>query len=278
MDSAMLQTAGPLVVSLAFLAVNVLVLLSILELNRRNEPTPPGDGVTHDAAQGARLETASGLPLQESDGVAHDIAQVAKVLPESDILRWEFTYARVTASEAMSERHTMVNFYLLVAGIVTTGVVTILGKDTGLPKQVGAIMLWLVCCIGWIYFLAIIRLRQAWYESAKEMNQIKMFYFEHAKEMDGAELQKAFRWLPDTLPKPEKMWTVYFYSAMLISFLNSAAFVAGGGVLALSDNLAAFWGTLAILVLCGLAYFGFHVWLYEAFLKPRPKQAAESPK
>jgi hypothetical protein len=246
MESTAQQAVGSIAVSFVFLAINVLVLLGILALNRRQGPP---------------------------DTKPYPYVQKEHVLPPSDILGWEFDYARVTASEAMSERHTMVNFYLLIAGIVTTGVVAILGKDTGLPKAVGAVMLWLLCCIGWIYFLAIIRLRQAWHDSAKTMNRIKTFYIEHAQELACTELQSAFRWQPNTLPEPEKLWTVYFYSAMLISFLNSAAFVAGGAVLALSGPAVALLLTLLALIPYGLAFFAFHVWLYVAFLRRKTDTA-----
>ena len=83
----------------------------------------------------------------------------------------------------MAERHTMVNFYLLVAGVVTSGVVAVLGQGADLPKSIGTVLLWLLCGIGWLYFLGIIRLRQAWHESARTMNRIKEFYIEHVDGM-----------------------------------------------------------------------------------------------
>jgi hypothetical protein len=60
------------------------------------------------------------------------------------------------------------------------------------------------------------------------MNQIKDFYIQHAKEFEPEMLRDAFHWKTETLPPPDKPWTVYFYSAMLIGFLDSAAYIAGG--------------------------------------------------
>jgi hypothetical protein len=131
------------------------------------------------------------------------------------------------------------------------------------------LLLWLLVCIGWVYFLGIIRLREAWYESARAMNQIKEFYIAHAKELNSDVLQGAFRWRAATVPPPDKSWTVYFYSAMLISLLNSAAYVAGGALLALAATPCVPMLTMGALVLFGLAFFAFHVWLYFAFLRPR---------
>jgi hypothetical protein len=239
--------------SFAFLVANVAILLIILALNRRTGPSSPN--------QAARAAI-------QADG-PHQTAQGEKSLAAADILGWEFEYARVTASEAMAERHTMVNFYLLITGVVATGVLAVVGEKAGTLKPVGTLLLWLLVCIGWVYFLGIIRLREAWQDSAKAMNQIKEFYIQHAKELNCDVLRDAFRWQAATLPAPDKPWTVYFYSAMMISLLNSAAYVAGGVLLALTFAPSLRVLTVATLALFGLAFFAFHVWLYFAFLRPR---------
>jgi len=153
----MTRILHPITVSFVFLVVNVAILLVILALNWR-----VGD-------RSSQQDT----PAPVSPDQKH--------LEASDILGWEFEYARTTASEAMQDRHTMVNFYLLVAGILTSGVVALLGQgaDANLPKATGTALLWLLCGIGWLYFLKLIRLRQAWRDSAQAMNQIKGFYFQH---------------------------------------------------------------------------------------------------
>jgi hypothetical protein len=229
--------------SFAFLVVNVLILLAILALNRRAGP--------------------SSTPRDEPDQPTDE----GERLPACDILGWEFEYARVTASEAMGERHTMVNFYLLVAGVVASGVVAILARDTRLPATAGTVLLWSLCGMGWLYFLGIIRLRQAWHDSARVMNRIKEFYIQHAQEFGSDELREAFRWQAHTLPAPDKPWTVYFYSAMLISLLNSMAYVGGGALFHYQATGAFSLLVLGPLGVFGLAFFAFHVWLYFAFLK-----------
>ena len=170
----------------------------------------------------------------------------------------------------------MVNFYLLVAGVLVSGVVAVLSRETKLPIAAGTMLLWLLCGIGWLYFLKIIRLRQAWHDSARAMNQIKDFYFHHAEGFEAETLRQAFRWKTQTLPPPDKPWTVFFYSAMLIGFLDSAAYVVGGALL--SMNLAQPASVLALplglLCILGLAFFAFHVWLYFAFLRGKPAGAA----
>lgn len=234
----------PIGISFAFLVANVLCLLAVLALNRRAGPST----------------TAKAAPEPPREVIGQH-------LEPSDILGWEFEYARVTASEAMNERHTMVNFYLLAAGVVASGVAVTLDRDTRLPTAVGTALFWLLCSIGWLYFLGIIRLRQAWHDSTQAMNQIKSFYIQHAGRSDEYKLSEAFRWQAHTLPPPDKPWTIYFYSAMLIGLLDSAAYVGGGALLHYGAT-----GTFATVILIpltafGLTLFAFHVWLYFAFLK-----------
>lgn len=230
-------------ISFVFLVANVLTLLAILAMNRR-----AGDKPSQPPTQ-----------TQETQG--------KEFLDSSDILGWEFEYARFTASEAMQDRHTMVNFYLLVTGVLVSGVVGVLAQKTGLPKAAGTLLLWLLCGIGWLYFLKIIRLRQAWHGSAQAMNKIKDFYIQHVKDFKPDELREAFLWKAETLPPPDRPWTVFFYSAVLIAFLNSVAYVAGGALLSLTARRSFPLLVLGPLALFGLAFFAFHVWLYFAFLR-----------
>jgi hypothetical protein len=233
-----------LLVSFSFLAANLIVLLAILALNRR-----VGDRVKKATTQ-----------AQEVQG--------QKCLTASDILGWEFEYARITASEAMRDRHTMINFYLLSVGVIASGVVAVLARQTDLPKATSTLLLWLLCGIGWLYFLKLIRLRQSWHDSARTMNRIKDFYIQHAKEFTPDVLSNAFRWQAQTMPSPHKPWTLFFYSAMLIGFLDSVAYV-GGSILLGSNTARCFEIYISLpLVLFGLIFFAFHIWLYFAFLKP----------
>jgi hypothetical protein len=173
----------------------------------------------------------------------------------------------------MQDRHTMINYYLLVTGVVVTGVVAARGKDTDLPKVTASILLWLLCLVGWFYFLTLIRLRQAWHDSVLAMNRIKQFYIEHARGIDAATLRGAFRWRPESVPPPDRASTVYFYSAMLIGFLSSIAYIAGGVLLLIDQQplQAGVPAAIGIIILMGFVFFAFHIWMYFAFLKPARK-------
>ncbi|MCH8019910.1 hypothetical protein IH785_08615 [candidate division KSB1 bacterium] len=187
----------------------------------------------------------------------------SKTLKAADILQWEFEYARTTASEAMRDRHTMINYYLLAVGIVASGVIAILKKDSGLQAGAGTALLWGLCIIGWFYFLKIIRLRQAWYESAQAMNQIKEVYVDKSQGEDKDIIEAALRWRQATLPQPGKRWTVFHYSAMLIGFLNAVA-SSIGYVLIKMPSSPKQWECL---VSFGVFFFIAHDLLYVFFLK-----------
>ena len=233
-------------VSLAFLAVNVLVLCLVLALNRRGRPGPASP-------------PAPEAPLPSTPPSRH--------LDAKDVLGWEFDYAKTTATQAMQDRHTMINFYLLAVGVVASAVVAVLGKDFSLPASSGTWLLWLLCGIGWLYFLKLVRLRQAWHDSLRAMNQIKEFYIQHTDKFGPEVLRTAFRWQSHTLPGPDQPWTVFFYSGMLIALLDSVAYVAGGALLCLDCTLSQPGLLVLWLGLAGLLFFAFHVWLYFAFLK-----------
>jgi hypothetical protein len=239
----MMFNISSIAISFVFLIANILVMRVILALNRRPsfKPSPPP-------------------PPPEKPSLI-------KPLYSAEILLKEFDYARFTASEAMQDRHTMVNFYLLAFGVIATGVLAILSRDSDLPQSIGTLLLWILCAVGWLYFLKIIRLRQAWHESAQAMNQIKEFYIQHDQHFKPEQLRSAFRWQAHTLPSPGKPWTVFFYSAVLIALLDSMAYVLGATLLDLNLSHSIPRVDLGLYLIFGIGFLTFHIWLYFAFLK-----------
>jgi hypothetical protein len=257
-----------LIPALVFLVANAVILLVVLLLNRR-QGRREGSREVEDTKM-----TAGSDPGGDTELLGRPQGK-GGTLPPADILAWEFEYARTTASEAMQDRLTMVNFYLLTTGVIASGVVFALGGESKLPgflgTSLGTGLLWLLCGIGWIHFLKIIRLRQAWHDSAKTMNRIKEFYIERVEGIAPDVLWTAFRWRPETLPEPGKPWTLFFYSAVLIAFLNSAAYVSGGVLLGPQKVLDAPLVGGALLFF-GLSFFALHIGLYFAFLPPEKRK------
>jgi hypothetical protein len=235
---------NPTLIALGFAALNALLLLLVLRSNQKGQRK-------YYSPESADLT-------------------VRPTLDPTELLGWEFEYASGTAAQAMADRHTMVNFYLLAVGISLSGVLAIFAEGSRLPRGAGTLLLWLVCGVGWIYFLSVIRLRQAWWESARAMVWIKEFYITHNEDFAPDELRKAFAWSGGTLPSAGKPWTVFFYSAMLIGLLNSLAFLGGALLIAAGgrpDAPIALPPSLPWLLLFALGYFVLHAWLYSAFLR-----------
>jgi hypothetical protein len=241
-------------VALLFLSATAVTLETVLHFSARKSPRP---------------ELPKLSDVKSGDG-----------LDPEELLTAEFEYARITASEAMNDRHTVVNFYLLLVGAVLSVVLALLGASgtgvaagvTELPGGVqpyaGTLLLWALCVVGLLYLLQIIRLRQAWYDSVRTMNQIKAFYIERVARFSPQEFSQAFRWRRETLPKAEKMWTISFFSAELIALLNGLVYVVGGLLLAGGIGLQDGWPwVLSGLALLGLVQFIFSLYMYVLFLK-----------
>ena len=223
---------------LAFLGINVLVLEAIIFLKQRQR------------------DRGRAVPVPQ--------AMTVRPLQAEDILEWEYEYVRNTASEAMQDRHTMVNFYLVLVGVVASGVLANLDKLKG-----GAtLLLWAVCGVGWFHFLILVRLREAWHESLRALMHIRDFCAQHA-DMASEELMKAFLWRRETLPAAGKRWSVFYYSALLIAFLDSMAFGVGAYLLNVWMKSVTPPST-AVLIVLSVLFFAYHDRVYGAMLKEKP--------
>jgi hypothetical protein len=178
-------------------------------------------------------------------------------LDPEEILELEFGYARETAAQAQNDRTTVVNLYLLLVGGVGS-IAAALSQPgsslgSGLPLLAYAIAFGLLAAIGFFTVFKLIRLRQAWYDSAKAMGQIKDFYL--GKFPD---LKPAFHWKTETIPAPGKPWTITFNLALLVAIVDSVA-------LAVAVHFAGFRipiSEYAVEVLAAVLYFLWQVWFY----------------
>jgi ADP-ribose pyrophosphatase len=208
------------------------------------------------------------------------LSEGAGGLNVNEILEQEFEYARETAAQAMDQRLTIVNFYLLVVGGAGSIIGALLATNSGSinaakdPFFVATVaLLWLVFLIGWLTHFKIVRLRSAWIESAMAMSYIKEFYIVNAKEMPSQALRSAFFYRPSGIPKPYKSWNVYHFSALLIALLDAGAYLGGFMLLGLflhADGDIVIPGALLAI----LAFYA-HVWIYDIALKPKPRSASQ---
>ena len=167
------------------------------------------------------------------------------------ILELEFNYIKETANQAIDDRYKLLNFYIGIATFVATlgiGASTISNIDRILNIQAAlAVLCIIISIIGWIFVAMLVRLRQAWHESMRAMNQIKAYYLAKLPEPD---LKSAFAWGVSTLPRKQRFWNIHFYSVLLIIIINSAFFGAGvllaeaGAAIAIVATVGVFLGQI----------------------------------
>ncbi|HEX9075260.1 MAG TPA: hypothetical protein VF932_05750, partial [Anaerolineae bacterium] len=140
-------------------------------------------------------------------------------LKAEEILELEFEYARETAGQAQNDRTTIVNLYLLLVGGVGSlvlGLPQILSDNrvpatTPISSNAYVLLFTLLGITGFFMLMKLVRLRQAWFESVRAMNQIKKFYLQRFPDLDGA-----FLWKAETIPAPGKPWTITFNLSVLV--------------------------------------------------------------
>lgn len=191
----------------------------------------------------------------------------------SKLLMKEFDYIRETAAQAMNDRHTMVNYFIIITGAF----ITIIGsqffgaKDAlSDPKYISILIgvSIIINFIGWIYFMHIIRLRQAWCDSASALNQIKEFFVVNGRVPDDI-ARSAFLWNSKTIPRAGKKSNVSYYSAMLISLVSTVVLLFASWLLSPAFEV----GTINAFTCCVTLYhFIFQMICYSLFLDYKPIQ------
>ncbi|MBN2009713.1 hypothetical protein JW960_10260 [candidate division KSB1 bacterium] len=181
------------------------------------------------------------------------------------LLMSDYEYIRETASQAMNDRHTMVNYFLLIVGASVTILAATVDKAVLFSGSNSQFLAWLALIlnfIGWIYFLIIIRLRQAWCGSALAMNQIKEFYIQNGRVPDDI-ARSAFLWDTKSVPSAGRKSTVFYYSAVLISFISSIVLIFASFISVPAKEVV----TIPVFsILLGLYHFVFQVICYSLFL------------
>jgi hypothetical protein len=189
-------------------------------------------------------------------------------LKASDILLAEFCYGQETAAQAMEDRHKMVNYYLIIVGVLLNAVATLMKGEVASDifsgdeiKYAISALLFTLFIIGVLYILKLVRLREAWGGSAKMMNGIKKYYDENLE--DHELIPRVLTWNHKSYEKHIKLngcKTLFFYSAFLIMLIDSLAL--GGGVFFITFNL---YYTAPFFVLSMVIQF----FLYRSMLKDK---------
>ncbi len=171
-------------------------------------------------------------------------------LHAEEILRLEFEYARETAYQSQNDRTTIVNLYLILVGGVGSfllGSPLLTGqRQIDLPPQVLALAPLLLALVGFLTLFKLVRLRQAWHSSVKEMNSVKDYYLQQFPD-----LASAIRWRTDTIPARDKAWTITYILSLLVMLIDSIALASGVYLLGIRS------GTAGLLIALIAALLGF---------------------
>lgn len=146
-----------------------------------------------------------------------------KNISDSDveILKLEFEYAKSTSLQAQSDRLSLVNFFVGIFGAISSISIALINSESDYSRYF-SLGFFLLSFIGYIFIIKIIRLRQAWIESARAMNSIKGFFISKSNELD-----EVFIWKTNSIPKAQKFKTISYLSAFLINILSTASLLLG---------------------------------------------------
>lgn len=170
----------------------------------------------------------------ETGATAKEEASDGTTLNIENMLLAEFNYASSTAYQAMEDRARTFNLYLLIFGVLASGLGALyqLGNKLGPNTDTFALALLFASGImGILFFLQLIRLREAHRNSSIAMNVVKEYYIKHFKEKKP-DIEDAFRWRFSTMPTGEKFRNVTFMICATVAMLGSLCFAAAAFVLA----------------------------------------------
>jgi len=162
-------------------------------------------------------------------------SQNTSVQPEPDlkrdeILKTEFEYAANSAFQANEDRSKAASFFLVSVGSLIAAILGVGNFSLSGNSLIGlAGIFFVLTLLGLLTVMQLVRLRQAWIESAKVMNKIKDYYIKNFPELADEPNQSvgAFRWRTSSIPKPFKLQSVSFYTVMEVALLSGLTFGAG---------------------------------------------------
>jgi len=178
-------------------------------------------------------------------------------LRPAEILELEFKYASQTAAQSQNDRTIVVNLYLfLVGGVGSLALGLLQSSSTNalqIPRAGYALLFALLACSGFFTMFKLVRLRQAWHDSALAMNRIKDYYLEKFPE-----LASAFRWRTDSIPAPGKPFTISFNLVLLVAIVDSLMLAAAMNFMGVRITL----GEYVVETFTALLYFAWQIWFY----------------
>ena len=150
-----------------------------------------------------------------------------------ELLSAEFEYIAGTSFQANEDRARVTTFYLVAVGSLVAAILTTQLESFNAQQIYGAfvVLFGMLSFAGLLTLLQLVRLREAWLESALAMNQIKDFYIKAVPQVD---LKAALRWRSESLPAKYKPWSISFMLALQVSLLGGVTLGASVAFLTLA--------------------------------------------
>jgi hypothetical protein len=186
-------------------------------------------------------------------------------LNANDILTAEYEYIAQSAFQANEDRARVTSLYLVTLGSFIAALFGSQAQNLLLPHAY-----WAFAALFVILFLAsiltllqLVRLREAWFESIRAMNDIKAYY---QTQLPGLELGAALRWKATTMPARFKSWSVGFLLALQVALLGGAS---AGAAVVFAFLARGVW-LLGWAVIVALVCAVVQTVVYWALLRERP--------
>ena len=157
--------------------------------------------------------------------------QTSRGRPYNDdvLLKAELDYITQTAFQANEDRARVSSFYLVAVGSLVAAVFSTQladrNFDTALIAGAFSVLFLVLTILGTLTTLQLARLRAAWHDSMRAMNQLKDYWLRQSNDKN---LKLAFRWDTDTLPKKYKPNSVSYLQTVEVALLSG--FTLGAGV------------------------------------------------
>ena len=183
-------------------------------------------------------------------------------LDADNLLSSEYEYIAQSAFQANEDRARVSTYYVVTFGTLVAALFSLQIDNDALGNLHRALVVVFLTLslFGLSTLLQLVRLRQAWIESIRALNQIKEFYLGQLPQIGLAE---ALRWRTNTIPAPYKPWSIAFLLALQVALLGGVSL--GASVYFLGLVLAN--PTWALPIFVGLTYTLFQVWLYTYLLR-----------
>ena len=166
----------------------------------------------------------------ESASIAND--KLDTTLKLENMLLEEYNYANLTAYQAMEDRTRMFNLYLLLIGILASGLGVVYqfsGRASTYSLPLAIALLLIGGILGIAFLVKLIRLRQAWRESVICMNVIKEFYIQQFRQQ-VPQIERVFRWRLKNIPSGERFGNTTVVVCSTVALLESACFAGAAFV------------------------------------------------